>query len=94
MSDEVAPVHAERDRLHRYIASSLTLRRRLALVLGPLAVIAFAVAFVDRTVGLIGFVIVAATLGVGVYITTAHVADWRARLAVLDRGRPTAARRG
>jgi hypothetical protein len=92
MSDDAARDAAERERLHGYIARSLRLRRRLSQVLLPVAAVAVGLVFVDRTIGLITLVITLATLGVGTYITTAHVADWRARLALQGRGPATAAR--
>lgn len=86
---------AERARLERYIADSLRLRRRLAIALGPVALAALAASFVLGTPGVIALVILVSTIGVGLYITTAHVADWRARIRDLDgpRARPVVRRR-
>lgn len=82
---------AERARLEGYITDSLRLRRRLSLALAPVALAALAMVFVDRTIGLIALTIAVSTIGIGLYITTAHVADWRARLRELT---PASARRG
>ena len=74
----------ERATLERWIADSLRLRRRLFLGLGPVAVPCMIVAFFARTPGLIALVIGLSTIGIGLYITTAHIADWRDRLVALD----------
>lgn len=84
---------AERARLEGYIAASLRLRRRLARALAPVAVAALVFTFVARTPGLIALVIALSTIGVGLYITTSHVAEWRARLAQLDDPGPRLATR-
>ncbi len=84
---------AERAQLERYIADSLRLRRRLTRALAPVAVAALVLTFIDRTPGLIALVIALSSIGVGIYITSAHVADWRARLTKLaDPGRAIATR--
>lgn len=84
---------AERARLERYIADSVRLRRRLARALAPVAVAALVVTFIARTPGLIALVIAVSSIGVGLYITTAHIAEWRARLAQLDDTGPRLATR-
>lgn len=85
---------AERVRLHGYIADSLRLRRRLTQALAPVAVLALVATFFARTPGLIALVIAVSSIGVGVYITTAHVAEWRGRLRELgDQGPRTVRRR-
>ena len=85
---------AERVRLHGYIADSLRLRRRLSRALAPVAIAALVLTFVARTPGLIALVIAVSSIGVGLYITTAHIAEWRARLAQLDETGPRLAGRG
>lgn len=82
---------AERARLDGYIADSLRRRRRLSLALTPVALAALAVTFADRTIGLIALTISVSTIGIGLYITTAHVTEWRARLRELA---PPGGRRG
>ncbi len=72
---------SERARLEGYIAASLRLRRRLTTALVPVVVLALVITFLARTPGLIALVIAVSTIGIGVYITTAHVADWRAKIA-------------
>jgi hypothetical protein len=84
---------AERARLEGYIADSLRRRRRLARALAPVALAALIVTFFARTPGLIALVIAASTIGIGLYITTAHVAEWRARLVQLDDTEPRRATR-
>lgn len=74
----------ERANLERWIADSLRLRHRLALALPAVIIAALIVVFIDRTPGLIALVIGVSTIGIGLYITTAHVADWRGRLVALD----------
>lgn len=87
---------AERARLEGYIASSLRLRRRLTAALVPVALLALIVTFLARTPGLIALVISLSTIGIGLYITTAHVAEWRTKITQLTapaRGRVTTAGR-
>ena len=84
---------AERARLEGDIENSLRLRRRLARALAPVAVAALVLTFVSRTPGLITLVIALSTIGVGLYITSAHVAEWRARLRELAEPRPSTVRR-
>ena len=74
----------ERANLERWIADSLLRRRRLSVALAPVAFAALIVVFVARTPGLIALVIAVSTIGIGLYITSAHIADWRARLVALD----------
>jgi hypothetical protein len=84
---------AERARLEGYIADSLRLRRGLSRALAPVALVALVVAFFARTPGLIALVIVVSSIGVGLYITTSHIAEWRSRIAELDDSGPRRATR-
>jgi voltage-gated potassium channel Kch len=84
---------AERARLERYIADSLTRRRRLARALLPVALAALVFTFIARTPGLIALVIAVSTIGIGLYITTAHISEFRARIAELDDTGPRTAAR-
>ena len=84
---------AERARLEGYIADSLKRRRRLSRALLPVALAALVVTFFARTPGLIALVIAVSTIGIGLYITTAHVAEFRARIAELDDTGPRTAAR-
>jgi hypothetical protein len=84
---------AERARLERYIADSVRLRRRLFQALIPVALAALVAAYLLGTPGTIALVILVASIGIGLYITTAHIADWRARLRDLDGPAPGTVRR-
>ena len=85
---------ADRTRLEGYIAQSLRLRRRLSIALAPIAFAALVVTFFARTPGLIALVIALATIGMGLYITTVHVAEWRARLVSMADTSPRKVTRG
>ena len=85
---------ADKLRLEGYIAQSLRLRRRLSIALAPIAFAALVVTFIWRTPGLIALVIAVATIGMGLYITTVHVAEWRARLAQMADPSPRKVTRG
>jgi hypothetical protein len=75
----------ERDKLRGYVAASRRLQRRLvigvvvaaAVALGGFAVVPTVAAFALLAIGCVAIC--------GLWITTSHIADWRAQLARLDR---------
>ena len=82
---------AERVRLNDYIESSLRVQRRLraALALG-IVVAALAWPIAGRGVGFGIAALTATVVGIGYWITTGHISDWRQRLdqlAARDRER-------
>ena len=83
MADETPA--AERVRLQGYIANSLRVRRKLALVLAALAPVAVGSFALDRTIGFLAVISVVVVGISGYWITFGHISEWRGRIAELDR---------
>ncbi|MCB9564284.1 MAG: hypothetical protein H6708_28200 [Kofleriaceae bacterium] len=77
----------ERARLHGYIEASRRVQRRLRGLLIAGAAAAVAVWWFDHAWGWAAAVLVAIVIGCGYWVTAAHIADWRGRLAHLDQRR-------
>jgi len=78
---------AERERLTRFIAKSRSVQRRVKRIglVGGLVVVALIIAGLDRLFWLSGAVLVAMVVGVGYWITAAHITEWVDRLREIDR---------
>jgi chromate transport protein ChrA len=79
---------ADRAQLEAWIAETQRNQQRLRKWIAPAAIVAVALVFVSRPIGL-GAILLVALVGVlGQWITQSHILDWRTRLDELDRPKP------
>jgi hypothetical protein len=79
---------ADRAQLEGWIAETQRNRQRMRKAITPAAVVAIALVFVSRPIGL-GAILLVALVGVlGEWITASHILDWRTRIAELDKPKP------
>jgi hypothetical protein len=79
---------ADRAQLEGWIAETQRNRQRMRKAIAPAAVVAIALVFVTRPIGL-GAILLVALVGVlGEWITASHILDWRTRIADLDKPKP------
>ena len=71
-----------REQLETWIAATKRNQRRLAIVIGVLAVLSIAAGIYRGSWGTIGFVITASFAVVGFWVTSSHLADWNHQLAL------------
>lgn len=79
----------ERRELESWIAATQRNQRRLTRLLIPAALASVALVFWRPAIGGIGLGIVAIFAICGFWILSSHLADWRGKLAQLDRPRGT-----
>jgi hypothetical protein len=79
---------ADRAQLEAWIAETQRNRQRMRKAIAPAAVVAVALVFVSRPIGL-GAILLVALVGVlGQWITASHILDWRTRIDELDKPKP------
>ena len=79
---------ADRAQLEAWIAETERNQQRMRKAIVPAAIVAVALIFVSRPIGL-GAIMLVALVGVlGQWITQSHIVDWRARIDELGRPKP------
>jgi hypothetical protein len=79
---------SDRAQLEAWIVETQRNRQRMRKAIAPAAVVALALVFVSRPIGL-GAILLVALVGVlGEWITASHIVDWRTRINDLDKPKP------
>ncbi|HEY1549320.1 MAG TPA: hypothetical protein VGG28_15950 [Kofleriaceae bacterium] len=79
---------ADRAQLEAWIAETQHNQQRIRKWIMPAAIVAVALLFVSRPVGLGAILLVVLVGTLGQWITRSHIVDWQSRLDALDKPKP------